>query len=97
MTSFYAFGTYVVKWMTSLEYDPSMRLVSRISYYLFHMSANEEREFLGEKISEIDKRLSVSRNSTENKNLRTIIFDMVRHVVQGLDVLQRRDELQSLR
>jgi hypothetical protein len=61
------------------------------------MSANKKREFLGEKIGKVNKRLAVCRNSTQNKNLRPIIFDVIRDVVQGLHVLQCGHELQSLR
>jgi hypothetical protein len=57
------------------------------------VSADEKRQFLGQEVAEIDERLSVGRNTAENENLWPVVFDVIRNVVQRLNILQGRDEL----
>jgi len=64
--------------------------------YLFDVSANQQRQFLRDEVGKVDERLTVGRVAAQDEDLGAVVLDVVRHVVQRLDVLQGGHELQGL-
>ena len=60
------------------------------------MGADEQWQFLGDQVGKVDKGLSVSRDTGEDKDLGPVILDVVRNIIQRLQVLQGEDKLLGL-